>query len=229
MRDPYRRFAKKTYREIIWALRHEEMPEGIIDLTVEAIKEQRRAISTAKRQRNAHRQAWDELIAPLQHERRIVRSMVKYRTSTQAPEREAFVQDYYDLLNKAYAKLASMRDARDTLPAHSHWTDYVPERIKDAFIVEASLIPIRVKAKFKEPFTRTVPAVIHNRRRGRLLRHINSELDSAVSSDDTDKANKLKAALKALSALPTNAHIPNHWAELLVTSVKHAQRDISLG
>jgi len=214
MRDPYRRFAKKTYREIIWALRREEMPEGIIDRTIEAIKEQRHAISTAKRQRNAHQQALDDLIAPLQHERRIVRSMVKYKPSTPAPERESFVQDYYDLLNKAYTKLASMRDAKDTLPAHSHWTDYVPDRIKDAFIVEASLIPVRAKAKFKEPFTRTVPAVIHNRRKARLLRHINSELDSATSSDDTDKANKLKAARDALRSLPDNAHIPNHWTEL---------------
>jgi hypothetical protein len=215
MRDPYNRFRNKSYREIMWLLRQEEMPEVMIDKTIDAIKAQRHALSVAKRKRAAHKQAWDDLIAALQHERRIVRSMVRYKTATQAPERDSFVQDYYDLLNKAYAKLAAMRSTRDALPEHSHWTDYIPDRIKDAFIVEASAIPVRAKAKFKEPFTRTVPALLHNRKKARMLKHINTELDSATASDDTDKASRLRAARDTLRALPDNAHVPNHWTELL--------------
>lgn len=215
MRDPFAKFRSMTYRSIQWQLRREEMPEDLIDKTIAAIKEQRSSLTNAKRKRTAHKRAWDELIAPLQHERRIVRSMVNYKTRTPSPEREQFAQDYYAVLSKAYDKLAALRAAQDKLPEHDHWTDYVPDRIKDAFIEEAALIPPRAHAKMKIPFERTVPALLHNKRKTRMMRHIYAEIETASAAGDTDKAKKLRLALDKLKALPDNAHIPGHWSGLL--------------
>lgn len=223
MSDPFRKYDGLAYREIRWRLWRQDMPDEIIEQTIEAVREHRKQLASAKAKQRERDKQWGEIIQSLQHERKIVRSMVRYKTKFPAPERDQFVQDYFDALTTLYEKLQSRWRLGRELPEHSHWTDYVPAHIKHAFAQASGEIPPRQKAKFKEPFRKADPIKLHNLRLGRLSRRIYKELDTTIltldmNPDDAKAARKefiLRTALKRLKELPDNAHIPNHWRELV--------------
>lgn len=221
MRDPYRRYQSMSYRDIRSRLTAEGLTSDAVELTVLNIRELREARSRHLKHVREMNKQWGEVIEALQHERRIVRGMVRYKTKVPAPEREEFVQDYFAVLNKLYDRLNERRLIGKTLPEHSHWVDFVPERIREAFIRAAEDVPPRDRAKFKAPFQRTAPIVLAERRRNRLLRYTRSTLDTVLAGleengDDPKLARKewlLRKAVERINAMPVNAHIPNHWAD----------------
>lgn len=228
MRNAYTKYDGKTYREIGWQLRYRNIPEPIINQTLAAIREWRAKRTADNRRERERKKAWDEVISALQHERRIVRSMVRYKTATPAPERDAFVQDYFDALNTLYEKLLAGRNKPDEnkklrWPEHSHWTDFVPARVKQAFAMEADDIPPRQKAKFKRPFERTAPVDLHHLRQGRLLRKARKDLLAvqqtlSITPDNEQAKRKLHAletALLRIREMDHRAHVPNHWADMV--------------
>ena len=216
------KFDGRSYREIRGRLQRQGLPEEMIEKTVASVLEYRKARTDTKRKQRVHGKAWQELMAALQHERRIVRSMVRYKTKTPAPERDDFINAYYAALDRVYATL-SLKRRRGGMPEHSHWTDYVPERIKDAFAEAAAGIPPRHKAKVKEPFQRTSPIDLRNLRYGRLLRRTMKERETVllrlqVNPDDTQakrKAGVLDTAIARIKELDDNAHVPDHWRDLV--------------
>jgi len=222
MKNPYKKFDGMTYRDIRWRLRGQGLPDEIVEKTVEAVQEERAAKSNAKRQQTVHTKAWQELVSALQHERRIVRSMVRYKTAQPAPERDALISAYFDALNRLYEKLEVQR-RRGGMPEHGHWTDYVPQRIKDAFAEEAAGIPPRHKAKFKEPFQRTSPIDLRNLRHARLLRRTTKEREAVLLRLQTNpedeqakrKIEVLDMALPRIRSMPENAHVPDHWRDVV--------------
>lgn len=223
MSDPYKKYAGYAYRELRSKLLRDGEPPETVDLTIANIKLQRSAQSIAKRQKKESDRQWGEVIEALQHERRIVRSMVRYKTKTPAPERDEFVQAYFTVLTKLYEKLEKIRRVDRELPEHSHWTDFVPERTKETFRIAADEVPPRDRAKFKQPFQRTSPIDLCNRRRARLLRYTRATLETTIVRQDEDPDNPklprkemlLREAIKRLNALPDNSHIPNHWVHLV--------------
>jgi hypothetical protein len=223
MSNPYKKYAGYAYRELRSKLLRDGEPPETVDLTIANIKLQRSAQSIAKRQKKESDRQWGEVIEALQHERRIVRSMVRYKTKTPAPERAEFVANYFVVLNKLYEKLEKQRRIDRELPAHSHWTDFVPERIKEAFRVAADEVPPRDRAKFKQPFQRTSPIDLCNKRRARLLRYTRATLETVIERLDEDPDNEkairkewlLRKAIDRANALEDNAHVPNHWAQLV--------------
>lgn len=239
MSNPYRKYDGFSYREIGWRLRRQQIPEPIIQQTIANIKEWRAVRTKERRQERERAKAWGEVISALQHERRIVRSMVRYKTASPAPERDEFVQDYFTLLNTLYERLLEGKNlTRDDSgkriwPKHSHWTDFVPDKIKRAFKESAGLIPPRQKAKFKEPFQRADPKDLRDLRHGRLLRHIRKELlavkQSLVINPDNERAQRKLHALETASIrakdLEDNAHVPNHWADLVPELLVKNQTD----
>ena len=223
MADPFRKYDGLAYREIEWRLRRQDMPEEMIRATLDAVREHRRARANAKLQRRERDKQWGEVISSLQHERKILRSMSRYKTREPAPERDDFVANYLAALDTLYAKLQAKRSLDDGLPEHSHWTDYVPQRIKQVFIDEAASIPPRQKAKFKDPFRKADPTKLRDLRHGRLLRQIRSCLDTVLAKLDVDPDNEaanhrerlLRVAYDRTKALPDDAHVPSHWADMV--------------
>lgn len=219
MADPFRKYQGLTYREIAWRLRYTQMPEEMIESTIASIKEHRRALATAKAKIREREKQWGEVLASLQHERKIVRSMLRYKTKEPAPERDEFLAHYMTVLDELYEKLQAKKRLDRELPTHSHWTDYVPERVRKAFIEEADLVPPRQKARFKQPFKRTDPTKLRDLRQGRLLRHIQKALDTVIGRLEIDPDNPrygrleylLRKALHRTKKLPIDAHVPNHW------------------
>lgn len=203
-------FKGLSYRVIAWKLRDKGMPETLVMQTIEQLKRDRAERTKERAARRVHRTAWDEVIEPLQHERRIVRTMVRYKTAEPAPERDEFVTNYNAVLIKTYERLVNLRN-RGGMPEHNHWTDYVPDNIKEAFIQAAADIPPRNRAKMKTPFERTIPMDLHDRRKGRLLRRTRTERLTAESEGNIEKMYKLDEALDRIHALPPNAYVPNTW------------------
>lgn len=223
MRDPYKKYEGIAYRELRPKLVREGMSEQEAEETILDIKRTRAVRSTNKRQQKELAKQWGEVIEALQHERRILRGMVRYKPKTSAPEREEFVSQYYALLTALYEKLCKKRSLEQELPEHSHWTDFVPDRVKDAFAVASNAVPPRDRAKFKEPFQRTSPINLAIRRQERLLRATRSTLEAVLVKQDVNvedprldrKEWLLREAVKRIKALPSNAHVPNHWADMV--------------
>jgi hypothetical protein len=214
MTDLVTKYRKQSYRMIEWGLRKRDVPEEIIMQTVEQLRKDRAELARTTLSRRRNRAAWAEIIEALQHERRIVRTMLKYQTKEPAPERDAFVADYYHVLNELHARLtAKKREAKP--PEHSHWVDFVPARIKTAFEDELNAIPVRARARVKQPFERRLPLLVYDRRKARLLRSTRSELKTAKERGDTDRADLLQTAIDIIHEIPEGEHIPNTWHPLV--------------
>lgn len=223
MRDPYKKYEGLSYRDVLFKLMREGVPEQEAEETILDIKRTRAVRSNNKRQQRELAKQWGEVIEALQHERRILRGMVRYKTKTPAPARDEFVTQYYAALTKLYETMCKKRSLEQALPEHSHWTDFVPDRVKNALIEAASAVPPRDRAKFKEPFQRTSPINLSIRRKERLLRATRATLESVlvkqdVATEDPRLDRKewlLREALNRIKALPDNAHVPNHWADMV--------------
>lgn len=223
MRDPYKKYEGIAYRELRFKLLREGRPEQEVEDTILDIRHTRAVRATQKKQQLQLKKQWGEVIEALQHERKIVRGMVRYKTKTPAPERDDFVSHYYALLTSLYEKLCQKRSLEQVLPDHDHWTDFVPDRVKDAFAVAANGVPPRDKAKFKEPFQRTSPIILADRRRSRLLRATRATLEAVILRQDVDGPTEslirkewlLRETIKRVGELPANAHVPNHWADMV--------------
>lgn len=223
MRNMLRKYNNMSYRSIIWDLRGAGMPEPMIQQTVENIKEYRKTRAKDRaRLREADKQ-WGEIIMALQHERKIVRSMVRYETKDPAPEREEFVTHYFEVLNKLYDKLNAKRRTADDLPEHDHWVDYVPQHIKTALIDAANHIPRRDKAKLKSPFERKIPLTLFDLQRGRLQRATRKQLltatDRLTQDPDNEKLKEqiaaMNKALDKLKVLELGEYVPKTWHGLV--------------
>ena len=97
------------------------------------------------------------------------------------------------------------------MPEHTHWTDYVPDKIKQAFDEAAASVPLRHKAKMKTPFERLDPFPVYDKRKGRLLRKTRAELETAESAGDMAKVDKLHVAIHLINNAPPRAHLPDTW------------------
>lgn len=198
------------------------------NLPPDTVKEIKRIVDEQKqikRKNDAHNRQmelhWGELTAPLMHERKTVKSIMRYKGS---PERAEALEAYYAVLDKLVDKLYLLRKDKDKTPAQlyperTHWSDYVPQRIRDEVCVLFDAIPYKAKAKVKTPFARTVPAILHNKQRARLERRTLKELAIAernyahieASEKNAQTIAKIKEALKIIRAMQPNEAVPATW------------------
>tara|TARA_R110000868_G_scaffold33934_1_gene122797 strand:- start:127 stop:873 length:747 start_codon:yes stop_codon:yes gene_type:complete len=230
----YKKYDGKSYREILGDLRKKMSGTEADDYVdeIKAFRKQRHKNKSATRVRTKR---YAEIILALQHERKIVGAMVRYKTASPCPERVAYVQAYNAVLTKVHAMLTELKTkSRDEEavenPPHSgqkkdHWSDYVPPHIKERVYNLSALVPQRHKAKAKEPFQRTIPVPLHNLRRGRLMRQIQAEMGTItniIQMDDAFDAEKLEGkrsdlrrALDKLKDLSPTDSVPSTWHGLL--------------
>jgi len=197
---------------------------GITPLEMESIKrivdeqkEHKRSEGSHKRQMDLQ---WGEFLAPLIHERKTVRSIMRYKGST---ERADALEGYLLVLDRVQEKLYLLRREKNQTPLQihperTHWSDYVPQRIRDEVCDAFSAIPHKPKAKTKVPFLRTVPVILHNKQRARLERRTIKALGVAESNHMVDPSEenaqaltRIKDALKIIRAMQPNEPVPATW------------------
>jgi hypothetical protein len=180
-------------------------------------KEHKRSEGAHKRQMDLQ---WGEFLAPLIHERKTVRSIMRYKGSV---ERAEALEAYLAVLDRVQEKLYLLQREKNQTPMQvhperTHWSDYVPQRIRDEVCDAFSAIPHKPKAKTKIPFLRTVPVILHNKQRARLERRTIKALGVAESnhtidpSEDNEKElTRIKDALKIIRAMQPNEPVPATW------------------
>jgi len=184
---------------------------------VDEQKERKRSEGAHKKQMDLQ---WGEFLAPLMHERKTVRSIVRYKGSAERAEALAL---YLAVLDKVQEKLYLLQREKNQTPMQihperTHWSDYVPQRIRDEVGDAFSDIPHKPKTKTKIPFLRTVPVILHNKQRSRLERRTIKALEVAESNHTIDPSKEnahtlaqIKQALKTIRAMQTNEPVPATW------------------
>jgi hypothetical protein len=197
---------------------------GLRPLVVQEIVDTVTAQKQAQRKIKAHKQQmdlqWGEFMAPLIHEHKTVRSIMRYKGSQ---ERADALEAYEMVLDKLKARLhLLMREKNKTplqlYPDRTHWSDYVPQHIRDEVHLLFDVIPYKAKAKVKLPFARTIPAILHTKQRERLLRRTRKALDMAQSEytitpsdENAHKLSRIKEALRITKDMDMNEPVPATW------------------
>lgn len=217
----YTRYMKLSANALHHALQARNLPPDKVQEIKRIVDEQK----IIKRKQNAHKRQmdllWGELTAPLMHERKTVKSIMRYKGT---PERAEALEGYFEVLDKLVERLYIMRRDKDKTPAQlfperTHWSDYVPQHIKDEVCLLFDAIPYKAKAKVKIPFARTVPAILHNKQRARLERRTLKELAIAernhahieASEKSAQTIERIKKALKIIKSLQPNEPVPATW------------------
>lgn len=187
-----------------------------------------------KRKRQLHaaqmRSQWGIIMIPLMREKKTVRSLLLYKNSKSHEERKLALEGYMLVIEKVEEKL---RDIMRTQPepgenpltpmrhdnTKKHWTDYVPQHIKDRVCLLFEAIPHYPKMKVKHPFPRTMPEDLHRTLKNRLIKRTEKDLrrakqDVLLSPDDDDSKELVKRITKALDyidRLEPNEPVPATW------------------
>jgi hypothetical protein len=127
------------------------------------------------------------------------------------------------VLNKLHDRLYLLRREKDKTPMQlhpdrTHWSDYVPQHIKDEVHLLFDAIPHKAKAKVKHPFSRTVPVILHNKQRDRLLRRTRKALDMAQSEyqiaptdENAHKLSRIREAMRIIKDMNMTEPVPATW------------------
>jgi len=198
--------------------------KGVTPLEMESIKRIVDEQKEHKRSEGAHKRQmdlqWGEFLAPLIHERKTVKSIMRYKGGT---ERADALEGYLLVLDRVQEKLYLLRREKNQTPMQihperTHWSDYVPQRIRDEVSDAFNAIPHKAKAKTKVPFLRTVPVILHNKQRARLERRTIkalgvAEIDHTIdpSEENAQTLARIKDALKIIRAMQPNEPVPATW------------------
>ena len=202
----------------------------IVNERIREVEEQK----ALKRKRQLHtaqmRSQWGIIMIPLMREKKTVRSLLLYKNSKSHDERKTALEGYMLVIERVEGKL---REIMRTSPEQGqnpltpmrhdntkkHWTDYVPQRIKDEVCLMFDAIPHYPKMKVKHPFPRTMPEEQHAKLKARLIQRTEKDLrrakqDVLLNPDDDDSKELVKRITKALDYidnLGTNEPVPATW------------------
>lgn len=217
----YVKYMKLSANALHHALMVRNLPPDTVDEIKRIVDEQK----ATKRKQDAHKRQmdlqWGEFLAPLIHEHKTVRSIMRYKGS---PERADALEAYEAVLDKVKSNLYLLQKEKNKTPSQlyperTHWSDYVPQRIRDEVCDAFADIPYKAKAKTKIPFARTIPVVINTKQRARLERRTRKELAIAErnyahieASDKTAKTiANIKQALRIIKDLKPTDPVPVTW------------------
>jgi hypothetical protein len=214
------KYMKMNTNELDRMLTQQGVPPLRVQEIVETVTEQKKAQRKAKAHKQQMDLQWGEFMAPLIHEHKTVRSIQRYKGSQ---ERTDALEAYALVLDSLKGRLhLLMREKNKTplqlYPERTHWSDYVPAHIRDEVHLLFDAIPYKAKAKVKLPFARTIPAILHNKRRERLLRSTRKALDRAQSEyavtpsdENAHTLSRIKEAMRIIRDMNMNEPVPATW------------------
>ena len=206
--------------------------KGVNTLIVDTIK---RTVLENKAHRKSHRahgvqlrNQWRVIMSPLMAEKKAVRSLLLYKNSKSHEERKTALEGYMVVIEKVEAKFREVMRTGVTPMQHDntkkHWTDYVPQHIKDRVCLLFDSIPHHPKQKVKHPFPRTMPEEQHARLKRRLIERTEKDLrrakqDVLLNPDNEDTqelVERIKQALTYIDKLEPNEPVPTTWHGLSI-------------
>ena len=232
----YISYSEKRLHEHLNAQR-EKMPELVRADILQQVSAEKKRLRSVKAQKKMHDATWREFMRPLMSEIRIVQNMARYISKAyKVPERTAAIHAYRHALLKLQSMLLRFRDKFDSTPLRlareknvpndgKHWSDWVPVHIRQDIEIYFDNIPHNHKAKIKVPFERRTIEDTNAKKRIRLARTIDQELEAAhkdMANDPREFNNEdhhayiasLELAKQAVIALSDNEHVPTTWQGL---------------
>jgi len=142
--------------------------------------------------------------------------------------REA-LEAYLTVLNALKAKMTNhckqdrktptmIASEKDLPNDGTHWTDWIPQKIKGRVLDLFEQIERKPKAKIKIPFQRLIPADLHakqvTRLKNRTLKDLamaQQTLDLDPHEDNESKVRQIKYALDLMDVLDDSEPVPATW------------------
>lgn len=196
MRLRYRHYMNLTPNELIARLNKRKLhPVAMADI-MRVVDEQKAQLRVVRGKNYQFSRMWEELMAPLKYERKVVRALLEYPASE---ERRIALGAYWQTLDKLVGKMTLQQRARDFTPYQIakaanrpnngvHWSDWVSPSEKARISLLFDAIPKKLKAKKKLPFERTIPKGLWAKLHERLLTRTKKEM---VQAEQQLKAAKL--------------------------------------
>ena len=196
--------------------------------TVAQMKEAKRVEKITRANRKTE---WAKVLVPLRYELNNAKVGRNYNGDTCPHRIEAF-DAYIAVMEKLNAMLAHPAKVLEKTPIQmamaknlpnngEHWTDWIPERIKQPIHDAFMEIPHKAKAKRKVPFLRTVTPDLHTKAKERLLKKTQKEiatLETRVRINPTEENTKqlrdMRTALKLIPHFKENEFVPASWRSI---------------
>jgi hypothetical protein len=201
---------------------------------VAQLKEARRVNRITRTHRKAE---WANVLDPLRYELNSAKVGRKYDL-TDTARVEAF-DAYIAVMEKVLAKLIHPSKLLEQTPMQiakehnasgkgspirndgEHWTDWVPQKIKDTIATAFFELEHRPKAKRKVPFERKMLPDQHEKAKQRLLKATHKEIATlerrqmvAPTDERKEKIARMHKAIKIIEAMTDNEAVPATWNTL---------------
>lgn len=237
--NKYRRYLSLSVIQLQRELdrQHKDMPEMLRNEILQAVKNEKKRLRSTEAQRRTRAALWRELMHPLNVELRIVISMARYISKAyKVPERTKAVLAYRAVLEKLKRLMQKYQTQHATTPSRlakeknvpndgAHWTDWIPLHVRIEICELFDAIPKNYKAKVKVPFERREVSNQYGKKRRKLARAIEQELNAAYknlaneprefnNADHHEYIARLELAKKAVVALSEDDYIPDTWQAL---------------
>lgn len=219
----------------------------------EQVKEHKRELKRKAARKRVIQDLWRGVLAPIANEQRTVRAMLRYESAKYPnPERREALNAYVDVLKKVKVKLREYKyygirtpkeqaeyekEKGKTIPNNGeHWTDWVPDPIKNAIGQAFMDIPRSHKARVKDPFPRTITKTANAKLRAThiktarqeilyaeqelgMLRELHKGAASEAERDAQATVDHLQNILNWLILADDAEPIPVSWGQLLVADL----------
>ena len=228
MDTPYKHYIKLTPNQLHARLVARKTPPYQAESIKKIVAEQQALLKSENARTKQLTRLWREFMSPLEAERDNVQGMLRYKGSENDERREA-LEAYLTVLNSLKARMVNhckqdrktptMIASDKNLPNDgTHWTDWIPAKIKGRVLDLFEQIERKPKAKIKIPFERLVPASLHakqlTRLRNRTLKDLamaQQTLDLDPHEDNESKVRQIKYALDLMDVLDEDEPVPATW------------------
>lgn len=229
MDTSYKHYMKLTPNQLHTRLLERKTPPMQADQIKRIVAEQQALHKSENARTKQLTRLWREFMQPLEAERDNVQGMLRYKGCENDGARHDALEAYLTVLNALKAKMLNhckqdrmtptMIASDKNLPNDGkHWTDWIPQKIKDRVITLFQEIERKPKAKIKIPFQRLVPADLHakllTRLKARTLKDLamaQQTLDLDPSEDNKSKVRQIKYALDLMDVLDEDEPVPATW------------------
>jgi len=229
MDTPYKHYLKLTPNQLHARLVARKTPPFQAESIKKIVAEQQALLKSENARTKQLTHLWREFMQPLEAERDNVQGMLRYKGGENDEARRDALEAYLTVLNALKAKMINhckqdrktptmVASDKDLPNDGTHWTDWIPAKIKGRVLDLFEQIERKPKAKIKIPFERLVPATLHAKQLTRLKNRTLKELAIAEQTqtldpceDNESKVRQIKYALDLMDVLDEDEPVPATW------------------
>ena len=229
MDTSYKHYMKLTPNQLHTRLLKRKTPPMQAEHIKKIVAEQQAERKSENARTIQLKRIWKEFMQPLEAERDNVQGMLRYKGCENDGARRDALEAYLTVLNSLKARMQNhckqdrktptmIASEKDLPNDGTHWTDWIPQKIKDRVITLFQEIERKPKAKIKIPFQRVVPSDLHAKQVTRLRNRTLKELAMAEQTLGLDphpeneaKVSQIRYALDLMGVLDDNEPVPATW------------------